>query len=76
MRRPTRRRSRRVQRPKICRMCENKVKHIDFKDADLLKKFQTEKGKIIPRRITGTCLIHQKMLATAIKRARYLSLVL
>jgi len=61
---------------KICRLCENKVKYVDFKDADLLRKFQTEKGRILPSRITGTCAIHQKMLAEAIKRARIISLVL
>lgn len=65
----------RVSKPKICRFCESKVEYIDFKDAETLKKFQTEKGKILPRRITGTCLDHQKMLCTAIKRARIVSLV-
>ncbi len=69
-------RKRRASKPKICRLCENKVHHIDFKDVEMLKKFQTEKGRILPRRITGTCLDHQKMLSTAIKRARVLSLVL
>lgn len=74
-RRPrTRRRQDRT--PKICRLCENKVNYIDFKDVELLKKFQTEKGRILPRRITGTCPKHQKMLAIAIKRARIVSLVL
>ncbi len=67
---------RRVSTPKICRLCENKVNYVDFKDAELLKKFQTEKGRILPRRITGTCLRHQKMLCTAIKRARIVSLTL
>lgn len=62
--------------PKICRLCENKVKYIDFKDPETLKKFQTEKGRILPRRITGTCLDHQKMLSVAIKRARFISLTL
>lgn len=67
---------RRVSTPKICRLCENKVNYVDFKDAELLKKFQTEKGRILPRRITGTCLRHQKMLCIAIKRARIVSLTL
>ena len=70
------RRRKRVSKPKICRLCENKVNYIDFKNAELLKKFQTENGKILPRRITGTCLKHQKMLSTAVKRARIISLVL
>ena len=58
-----------------CRFCEAKVRYIDFKDAETLMKFQTEKGKIMPRRITGNCLDHQKMLSIAVKRARMLSLV-
>ena len=62
-------------KPKICRFCEAKVAYIDFKDAETLMKFQTEKGKIMPRRITGTCLDHQKMLAAAVKRARVIALV-
>lgn len=71
-----RRPKRRASKPKICRLCENRVNYVDFKDADLLKKFQTEKGRILPRRITGTCLKHQKMLSTAVKRARVISIVL
>ena len=63
-------------KPKICRFCEAKVNYIDFKDADTLSKFQTEKGRILPRRITGTCLKHQKMLSIAIQRARIISVVL
>ncbi|MDR0932539.1 MAG: 30S ribosomal protein S18 [Victivallales bacterium] len=62
-------------KPKNCRFCEAKVNYIDFKDAETLSKFQTEKGKIMPRRITGTCLDHQKMLAIAVKRARIIALV-
>ncbi|MCI7642853.1 MAG: 30S ribosomal protein S18 [Lentisphaeria bacterium] len=68
-------RRRQAAKPRVCRFCEAKVNYIDFKDAETLKKFQTEKGKILPRRITGNCLIHQKMLAAAIKRARIISLV-
>ena len=71
--RTSRRRS--PAKPKICRFCEAKVHYIDFKDVETLSKFQTEKGKIMPRRITGTCLDHQKMLAAAIKRARIIALV-
>ncbi len=69
-------RKKRVSRPKICRFCEMNVEYIDFIDAETLRKFQTEKGKILPRRVTGTCLRHQKMLSVAIKRARIISLVL
>ncbi|NLZ63975.1 MAG: 30S ribosomal protein S18 [Lentisphaerae bacterium] len=71
-----RRRRRKVVREKICRLCENKVYNIDFKDVDLLKRFQTEGGRILPRRITGNCFKHQKMLSAAVKRARILALVL
>ena len=62
-------------KPKSCRFCEERVNYIDFKDAEILRKYQTEKGKILPRRTTGTCLDHQKMLAGAIKRARVIALV-
>ena len=68
-------RRRGAAKPKVCRFCESKVNYIDFKDAETLMKFQTEKGKILPRRITGNCLDHQKKLAIAIKRARTIALV-
>ena len=76
MQRKKTRRKKRVSKPKICRFCECQVHYIDFLDVETLRKFQTEKGKILPRRITGTCLDHQKMLGIAIKRARIVSLVL
>jgi len=66
---------RKTVRPKVCRFCEARVNYIDFKDVDLLSRYITEKGRILPRRITGTCPKHQKMLATAIKRTRNLSLL-
>ncbi len=66
---------RKVMRKKTCRLCENKIFNIDFKDVELLKRFQTEGGKILPRRITGNCFVHQKLLAAAVKRARMLALV-
>jgi len=59
---------------KICRFCIQKLK-IDYKDADMLRKFITERGKILPRRITGTCAKHQRFLAQAIKRARIIALL-
>ena len=68
-------RRRGAAKPKVCRFCESKVNSIDFKDAETLMKFQTEQGKILPRRITGNCLDHQKKLAIAIKRARTIALV-
>ena len=59
---------------KVCRFCANKAK-IDYKDADGLRRFTTERGKILPRRITGTCAKHQKQVAVAIKRARAICLL-
>ena len=61
-------------RKKVCRFCANKAK-IDYKDADGLKRFTTERGKILPRRITGTCALHQRELTVAIKRARNICLL-
>ncbi len=61
-------------RKKVCRFCANKAK-IDYKDADGLRRFTTERGKILPRRITGTCAKHQRELAVAIKRARAICLL-
>ena len=66
---------RKLLRAKTCRLCESRISFIDFKDVELLRKYQTEKGRILPRRVTGTCFKHQKMLAHAIKRARNLALV-
>lgn len=59
---------------KVCRFCANKAK-IDYKDCDGLRRFTTERGKILPRRITGTCAKHQKQLAVEIKRARAICLL-
>ncbi|MDR1955303.1 MAG: 30S ribosomal protein S18 [Treponema sp.] len=59
---------------KVCKFCLQKLK-IDYKDADVLRRFITERGKILPRRITGTCAKHQRALAVAIKRARVLALL-
>jgi small subunit ribosomal protein S18 len=59
---------------KVCKFCIQKLK-IDYKDADTLRRFITERGKILPRRITGTCAKHQRSLAMAIKRARIIALL-
>jgi small subunit ribosomal protein S18 len=59
---------------KVCKFCIQKLK-IDYKDADTLRRFITERGKILPRRITGTCAKHQRSLALAIKRARIIALL-
>ena len=67
--------SRRMQRRKICRFCIEKVDLIDFKDVKLLQSYVPERGKILPRRISGVCAAHQRMLAEAIKRARNIALL-
>ena len=60
---------------KFCRFCQRNVKEIDYKNVDILRKYILERGKISPRRITGTCAFHQRRLAAAIKRARILALL-
>ena len=60
---------------KNCSLCADKVESIDYKDAAKLKRYLTEAGKIIPRRITGNCAKHQRALTVAIKRARHLALM-
>ena len=66
----------RQPRKKVCIFCEDKEhKAIDYKDVALMKRFITEKGKILPRRQTGTCAKHQRELTTAIKRARNMALI-
>ncbi len=62
-------------RKKVCRFCAEKNTKVDFKDQATLKYFVTERGKIIPRRISGNCAKHQREIATAIKRARGLALL-
>lgn len=69
-------RRRKLMREKTCRLCENQIFNIDFKDVELLRRYQTDGGRILPRRITGNCFKHQKLLAIAVKRARVLGLVL
>lgn len=66
---------RRQGKKKVCIFCLDKSKAIDYKDIALLRKFVTEKGKIIPRRQTGVCSSHQRALAMAIKRARVVALL-
>lgn len=65
------------QRPRIkhCQFCKDSTKFIDYKDTQLLRKYMTDRGKIKPRRVTGTCTQHQKDIATAIKRSREMALV-
>jgi small subunit ribosomal protein S18 len=65
---------RRMQRRKVCRFCAERVP-IDYKDVRTLGNFITERGKVIPSRITGNCALHQRDLTTAIKRARIIALL-
>ena len=65
----------RMRRRKVCRFCVDKVDIIDFKDVKLLQNFIPERGKILPRRISGVCTAHQRMLTEAIKRARNIALL-
>ena len=60
---------------KVCAFCQEKIDAIDYKDVNRLKKYVAEGGKILPRRMTGTCAAHQRLLATAIKRARITALL-
>jgi len=64
-----------IRRKKVCPFCADKVLKIDYKDADLLGKYITERGKIMPKRVSGVCANHQRELATAIKRARVMALL-
>ena len=64
-----------IKKKKYCRFKKAKIKFIDYKDPEFLKKFLNEQGKILPRRITGTSLKYQKKVATAVKRARHLALL-
>ncbi len=63
------------RRPKFCYYCVEKQEHVDYKDVEKLRKYISERGKIIPRRVTGNCAKHQRLLTEAIKRARYMALL-
>ena len=63
------------KRKKVCIFCADKVDFLDYKDTGKLRKFISERGKILPRRISGTCALHQRELNTAIKRARQVALL-
>ena len=65
----------RKPRRKVCTFCVDKIQHIDYKDIARLRRFTSERGKILPRRMTGTCAKHQRQLSTAIKRARTIALM-
>lgn len=63
------------RKKKVCAFCAEKVTRIDYKDAAKLRKFVSERSKILPRRVTGTCAKHQRELTTAIKRARQIAIL-
>lgn len=62
-------------RKKVCTFCVEKIDEIDYKDVEKLKRFVSDKGKILPRRVTGTCAKHQRKVTEAIKRARTIALL-
>ncbi|MDD3593884.1 MAG: 30S ribosomal protein S18 [Candidatus Gastranaerophilales bacterium] len=64
-----------VNKKKNCNFCADKVEYIDYKDAHKLKRYLSERGKILPRRITGTCAEHQRQVTLAVKRAREAALL-
>lgn len=64
-----------MPRKKVCAFCQEKIEQIDYKDVNRLKKYISEGGKILPRRMSGTCAAHQRLLATPIKRARIAALL-
>lgn len=66
---------RRFQRKKFCRFCSEKVEFLDYKETKILRSYLTDKGKILPRRMTGTCAKHQRDLTEAIKKARSIALL-
>ncbi|MBP3290970.1 MAG: 30S ribosomal protein S18 [Clostridia bacterium] len=67
--------AKRVPKKKVCLFCVEHIEDIDYKDVAKLRRFVTEKGKILPRRMSGVCAKHQRSLATAIKRARVMGLL-
>jgi small subunit ribosomal protein S18 len=64
-----------ARKRRVCRFCEDKIKHINYHNDRLLRRFINERGKIVPRRISGNCAFHQRRLTTAIKRARHLAIM-
>ncbi|MBO8125604.1 MAG: 30S ribosomal protein S18 [Firmicutes bacterium] len=65
----------RRKRRKVCSFCHDKIEQVDYKDTGRLRRYLTERGKILPRRISGNCARHQRQLTTAIKRARQVALL-
>ena len=65
----------RKSRKKVCAFCMDKIEHIDYKDVPRLRRYLSDRAKIIPRRVTGTCARHQRQLTVAVKRARIIALI-
>ena len=63
------------KRKKVCAFCAEKIEHIDYKDVPRLRKHLSDRAKILPRRVTGTCAKHQRQLTEAVKRARHIALI-
>lgn len=63
------------RRKKVCAFCAEKIEYVDYKDVPRLRKYISERAKILPRRVTGTCAMHQRQLTIAVKRARQLALL-
>ncbi len=71
----TERRGGRKSRKKVCTFCVENITEIDYKDVNKLRRYISDRAKILPRRVTGTCAYHQRQLTTAIKRARHVALL-
>jgi small subunit ribosomal protein S18 len=72
---PKTKKEKQIKSRKPCKFCKEHIEYVDYKDEKRLRRFMTERGKITPRRITGTCARHQRILAAAVKRARVIALV-
>lgn len=64
-----------LKKRKVCQFCADKNLTIDYKDVDTLRNYTTDRGKILPKRVTGTCAVHQRQIASAIKRSRVVALL-
>ncbi len=62
-------------RRKVCSFCVDKIEHVDYKETGRLRRYVTERGKVLPRRISGNCAVHQRQMTGAIKRARHMALM-
>jgi len=67
--------NKRPQKKRVCQFCVDKVEYIDYKEIAKIKPYTSDRGKILPRRVKGTCAAHQRQLTTAIKRARHIALL-